>query len=488
VTQAAANPLVIILLAVWFCGFAVSIVMWFRCWQRMRTARSAATPLHLGLPIPAMSSSTRVEPGVFGIRKPVLLLPEGIADRLTPAQLNAVLAHEMCHVQRHDNLTAAIHMVVETVFWFYPLAWWIRARLVEERERACDETVLQSGSDAEAYAEGILNVCKFYVESPLACASGIAGADLKKRVVRIMTEHVEHKLDFSRKLLLSGTVAVALAIPLAFGFVSAPQLSPRTQVEDADTKLPEFEVATIKLNKSGDLGGRFAFTANGFSGEDIPLTMLLKLAYGVEDDQIVGVPSWLKSQRYDIAAKVDVSDTGNLGKLSIDQRKRMIRPLLSDRFNLKFHREAKSLSAYVLVIAKKGPKLRPSQMDGPSPLIQGHRGLRMMGRGYVVGQGVPIELMPQVLSDLLGRTVVDKTGLTGNYDFTLKWTPDEVQTAIFNKTYVGGNPDIDNAPLLDSSGPSIFTALQEQLGLKLELQKSRAQILVIDHVEKPSEN
>jgi beta-lactamase regulating signal transducer with metallopeptidase domain len=94
---------------------------------------------------------------------------------------------EMCHVRRRDNLTAANHMVVEAAFWFYPLVWWIRARLVEEREQACDEAVLQSGSDAEVYAEGILNVCKFYVESPLACVSGISGADLRKRVVRIMT-------------------------------------------------------------------------------------------------------------------------------------------------------------------------------------------------------------------------------------------------------------------------------------------------------------
>ena len=91
---------------------------------------------------------------MFGVLKPVLLLPEGITDRLTPAQLNAVLAHEMCHVRRRDNLTAAIHMLVEAIFWFYPLVWWIRARLVEERERACDEAVLQSGSDAEVYAEG----------------------------------------------------------------------------------------------------------------------------------------------------------------------------------------------------------------------------------------------------------------------------------------------------------------------------------------------
>jgi beta-lactamase regulating signal transducer with metallopeptidase domain len=92
----------------------------------------------------------------------VLLLPEGIADRLAPAQYDAIVAHEMlCHVQRRDNLTGAAHLIVEAIFWFHPLVWWIRARLLEERERACDEAVLQSGSKPQRYAEGILNVYKF---------------------------------------------------------------------------------------------------------------------------------------------------------------------------------------------------------------------------------------------------------------------------------------------------------------------------------------
>ncbi len=117
---------------------------------------------------------------MFGIFRPVLLLPEGITERLTAAQLEAILAHELCHVRRRDNLTAAIHMVVETVFWFHPLVWWIRARLIDERERACDEEVLRLGSEAEVYAESILEACKLYLESPLACVSGVTGSDLEE--------------------------------------------------------------------------------------------------------------------------------------------------------------------------------------------------------------------------------------------------------------------------------------------------------------------
>ena len=112
----------------------------------------------------------------------MLLLPEGIANRLTPEQLQTILDHELCHVRRRDNLTAAIHMLVESVFWFHPLVWWIGARLVEERERACDEQVLRSGNEPRAYAEGILKVCQFYLASKLACVAGVSGAQLKMRI------------------------------------------------------------------------------------------------------------------------------------------------------------------------------------------------------------------------------------------------------------------------------------------------------------------
>ncbi len=155
-----------------------------------------------------------------------------LVDRLSLPQLNAVIAHEMCHVRRRDNLTAAIHMVIQAVFWFYPPVSWIGARLMEERERACDEAVLQSGNQAEMYAETILNVCKFYVESPLACISGITGSDLKRRILRITTEQVARKLDFSRKLLLGTTATVAIAAPIIFGLVNLTQV----QAQSAATK------------------------------------------------------------------------------------------------------------------------------------------------------------------------------------------------------------------------------------------------------------
>jgi len=163
---------------------------------------------------------------VFGIRKPVLLLPEGIADHLTPTQLDLIVAHELCHVRRRDNLTGAIHMLVEAVFWFYPLVWWIRTRLVEERERACDEAVCSQGHDAEVYAEGILKVCQFYLEPPPIWASGITGANLKRRIESIMTGSIVDRMTFGKKLTLTMVASAALCMPVVFGILNAPPALP----------------------------------------------------------------------------------------------------------------------------------------------------------------------------------------------------------------------------------------------------------------------
>ena len=159
----------------------------------------------------------QIEPGVFGLFRPVLLLPEGIRERLSAEHLGEILAHELCHVRRRDNLAAAAHMLVEAVFWFHPLVWWVGARLVEERERACDEEVVGRGSQPELYAESILKTCEFYLESPVACVSGISGADLKQRIARIMTRRSTNGLSMGRKLLLAGAALVTLAVPMSLG-------------------------------------------------------------------------------------------------------------------------------------------------------------------------------------------------------------------------------------------------------------------------------
>ncbi|MGO8790593.1 MAG: M56 family metallopeptidase [Terriglobia bacterium] len=192
----------IVAVSLWACGFAGILLMRLRGWLRIWAVVRSSTPMDIAFPLEVRSSPALLEPGVVGFFRPILLCPAGIVERLSPSQLQAVLAHELCHVQRRDNLTGAIHMIVEAVFWFHPLVWWISARLMEERERACDEQVLELGSDRQVYADSILKTCEFCVESPLTCVCGVTGADLKKRIVRIMTEHMPNKLSLARMLLL----------------------------------------------------------------------------------------------------------------------------------------------------------------------------------------------------------------------------------------------------------------------------------------------
>jgi hypothetical protein len=156
-------------------------VSWLVRWRRVhalrRSAHTVSVPAGMEISVPAMSNPDLIEPGVFGILQPVLLLPEGIAERLNPTQLDAILAHEFCHIRRPDNLTATNHMAVQAIFWFHPLTWWIGARLVHERERAYDEEVLRLGCKPNVYAESVLMICKLYLSSPLARVSGVTGSD-----------------------------------------------------------------------------------------------------------------------------------------------------------------------------------------------------------------------------------------------------------------------------------------------------------------------
>ena len=228
-----------LVLAVWLGGFMAILFTWWLRWRRMSAAVRASIPLLEGpdtaallhlrgrmrirTPVALRSTATAIEPGIFGIFRPVLLLPANITDRLAGAHLESVLAHELCHVRRRDNLTSAVHMLVEAIFWFHPLVWWIGARLIEERESACDEAVLKLGNDPEVYAESILQTCRYYLESPLPCVSGITGADLKSRIVRIMSEGATRRLTLARRVLLAAAGIAAVSAPVVLGILDVPR-------------------------------------------------------------------------------------------------------------------------------------------------------------------------------------------------------------------------------------------------------------------------
>ena len=498
-----------ILVSVWFCGLVMVLFVWCARWRRISEATRAAVPLREGREVEALRRAERfvgmrhgiemrlsqasLEPGIFGIIRPVLVWPHGISERLEDAHLEAILAHEMWHVRRHDNLAAAIHMVVEVFFWFHPIVWWLGARVVEERERACDEAVLECGSKRQIYAESILKVCEFCVGSPLNCVSGVTGSDLKKRIAQIMSERVTRQLDFSRRVLLSAFALAAFLVPIGFGLVNVGQIRADVTAQNLPVEAPTYASVSIKptIAKPDELGSRMVrlqFTRDGLTATNIGLKPLIRSAYGVGDDQISDSAGWLPSETYDIDAKIDAATVNDLKKLSLDQRSAermlMLRAMLSDRFQLVLHRETKELPVYSLVTAENGAKLHEAApgdaylngIKGPDGLPAGPGFLTFDNQGQLIGQAVPIAVLAADLSRWLGKSVVDKTALTGKYDFTLR------------ASGIGALPENGAKPSSESSKASIISAVEEQLGLKLRLQSAPLEIVVIDHATKPTQN
>ena len=156
---------------------------WYVRWRRINAAVRAGSAVELGLPVATIVCDGSVETGVFGIFRSVLILPKGLLERLTPAHLDAVIAHELCHLRHRDNFVAAIQMFVETVFWFHPLVWWIGKRMLDERERACDEEVVLTRCQPRA-ADAMVCVSARLTVGIAAAVAGVTGADLKKRIGR----------------------------------------------------------------------------------------------------------------------------------------------------------------------------------------------------------------------------------------------------------------------------------------------------------------
>ena len=501
-TRSTGDWLPVAVLGVWACGFAAVASMRFRGWLRIRAALRLSTwggsPT---CPVEVRFFPGFLEPGVVGLWRPILLLPSGIAERLTPPQLEAVLAHELCHVRRRDNLFASIHMIVEAAFWFHPLVWWIGARLLQERERACDEEVLRLGSEPHVYAEAILNVCKLYVASSLVCVSGVTGSDLKKRIEAIMANRMSLRLNFAKRVALVIAGMVAFFLPVVVGILNAPHV--RAQSPAASTS--KFEVASIKPCKAGEGGGGRGGGSGGappgrLSENCVTVSSLIRQAYvqyangrqnPLASVSMEGGPAWISSDRY----QIDATAEGAPGFAMM--RGPLLQSLLEDRFKLQLRWASREVPVYALTVAKGGTKLQPSKEGScvpwddslPTPYPQfcgmpkrGDPGLHLIGA--TMADLCRILSVPEI-SD---RQIIDKSGIAGMFDLQLPGISE-----------LRGGPDggltrsSDPAAPANAVDPSSYSyeairGAVQKLGLKLEPAEGPGQFLVIDHVERPTEN
>ncbi len=485
----------------WALGFVAVAFVRVRAWLRVRAALHAGTPIDLPIPVPVFITVGAMEPGIFGFLRPALILPARLPEQLSPGQLEAVLAHELCHVRRRDNLFAAIHMVVEAIFWFHPLVWWIGKRMVVERELACDEEVLRMGCEPADYVEGILKVCRFYMEFPLPCVSGVSGADVKERLRTILAGHIARELTFGRRLALAAIGVAALTAPVFIGMLNTPRVqaqSPRPAIEsvakpEAARPLtaqiapakdnprpaapkqsqpvappPQFEVASIHEVVDGvhDMGTfRSAGPKAEYHGFSIPA--LAAEAWNVRPDQIALSPGVSPKDVYPI---MEVGRSARIYEIaalaaegtapSRDEFRLMLQSLLASRYKLTIHTEKRDKSVYVLGLNGK-PALQPNSGDGSCRAIAS----RTAGGQKIAATHCPMEVLIRAL--FVDRPVYDETGLTGFYDF-------EITAALPFQTN-------------DPEAISPFSAVKD-LGLKLEAHREPVDTVVIDHVEAPSEN
>lgn len=512
-------PIIGVLLAVWAVGFLTVVAMRVRGWRRVRAAVRSSVALPVSGPYSVRSAPGLLEPGVVGIWRPVLLLPAGIEQHLSPAQLRAVLEHEFTHIRRRDNLTSALHMIVEAVCWFHPVVWWVGARLVDERERACDEQVLRACGEPQVYAESILNVCKLYVESPLACVSGVSGSDLKKRVTAIMAGRVGAQLTMVRKLTLALVALLILSAPLLAGMAGgAEQVGASARFEVAtvkpcvtDSAAPRAE-ARPGFRSGGSPWAAFVtpghvywhcatlaqLTAQAYTNADQPLQNTVE-GLRFEDDYqprfVKGGPSWVTSERFTIEAKASLEMTSPvLGtrasravlahSMAMSQA---LRAVLEDRFQLKVERVTEPRDMYAMTIASGGLNnariTRPVPGDcqtteqysawaatttveermafGNARICAGSYTGRDDSGYYLEHTGVTLEYLAGFLSRKTDYVIIDRTATDG----------------VFNIKMAAGDSSVK-----DWDG--YYARALGDLGLKLGRIKGQAEHLVIQSVQR----
>jgi uncharacterized protein (TIGR03435 family) len=437
--------------------------------------RRLKSRMGVSAPVKVYTSAIARVPMVIGWMRPYILLPVTALTGLSVAQIEALVAHELAHIRRHDYLVNLLQTAIETVLFYHPAVWWVGKQMRLEREHCCDDIAVAICGSPLEYASALAEMEEIRGRNtePAMAANG---GELLGRIRRLLGQPE----PASRSTLLAVVLALLIAgVPAAVSLRAAPQQAQ-----------PAFDVASIKRTAAGiDPGPRFGLGPRTHV-ESATLKDLVLLAYDIKDFQLSGGPGWTNSDRYDIDATVEGESRGT-GPAYRTLILRRLQTLLQDRFKLAVHRETKELPIYELVVAKGGFKLQPvkegscvpfdaEKFRAPGSNPMNFCGYGGFGRGFYEASTTTMAELAYALPMAVGRTVVDRTGITGVFRIHLAYQFVSPPAASPNGA---GNP----TPADDAS-ISIFTALQEQLGLKLESSKGPVEVLVVDHVEKPSEN
>ncbi|MBV8846331.1 MAG: TIGR03435 family protein [Bryobacterales bacterium] len=465
--------------------------------------------LRLSAPVRLCTSSIVRVPTAIGWLRPYILLPVTAITGLNEVQIRAILAHELAHIRRHDYLLNLLQTAIETVFFYNPAVWWVGKQMRLEREHCCDDIAVEVCGNALQYASALAEMeeIRDRIPEPALAASG---GELLGRIRRLLG----HRDCTSPSFGIMAAAVLVLSIAAVTGVVSlvaAPQAAAR----------PSFEVASVKpvdrATMHRDHEGHRLDSAIFVDRTDL-LTYIvrayiqggscgMKVALGEDCALVAGtLPAWVKSDRWEIQAKLAPNSVPSYTarQLQVNDTREinlMLQVLLEDRFHLKIHRETRQIPVYAVTVGKNGPKLKPTPPKGEllkiadGSLVEHHglsSSLRIPApdgtlRNRMTFQASSMQDAADTLGWYFERPVIDRTSLKGEYDFVIEYDVDPNErgpAAAPNTSGLGGGYF---NPFTGLTSAAVSVALQE-VGLRLESTKAPVEVLVIDHVEKPSEN
>ena len=497
-------PVSTLMLSLWAAGVIVFLLpITAGLWQLRRIRRFGVPWLHgqsvvreladrVGIKrqIDVVLHDDVVGPMTCRILHPAIVCPADV-QLWTDAELERAMLHELEHVRRADCFTHGLARLVCAVYWFHPLVWMSWRRLGLEAERACDDAVLRR-AEATEYADQLVRLARRIKANRRRPLLAMANrSDLTVRIASVLDAKQRRgrpRAAFTAAAITAAALMIAAIAPLrAVSTISQAPAQPRL----------EFEVASVKKNLSGNQGGSFGARPGGqIIVTNNTLRNIIRNVWNLQDFQIVGGPEWINQDRWDVNAKAPESliQRQPQQQQPMQQQQQllmMMRTMLADRFQLVVHNENREMPVYAIVLARPdgrfGPQLKRSELDcnalaeaikrgeatppprSPDRPFCGTR----TGAGTIMTSGVQMADFARNLAPSTGRIVLDRTGLTGPFDIELKFTPDPLGPGV-------GDPATDV--------PSLFVAIQEQLGLKLEAVRAPVDVLVIDSAQRPTEN